>query len=126
MTRWRKKQPSPFETEEGRRVVVTVDGEVGFVGLHFGSGDSGIGRIRINGGEEAAAGEVEGVLEGFRVRVLKAPSMKNKAFSPDEDARGFIKGNRQWLNARVQNQRRHPNQSLDRQRKWFLPFRQGG
>ena len=28
--------------------------------------------------------------------------MKNKAFSPDEDARGFIKENRQWLNARVQ------------------------
>ena len=53
-------------------------------------------------------------------------SMKNKAFSPDEDARGFNQESRQWLNARVQNQRRPPNQSLDRQRKWFLPFRQGG
>ena len=97
------------------------------------SGESGIGRIRSKGGEGAAA--IAGVAVGgdgvggggvAALRHLKAPSMKNKAFSPDEDARGFIKGNRQWLNARVQNRRRHPNQSLDRQRKWFLPFRQGG
>ena len=51
--------------------------------------------------------------------------MKNKAFSPDEDARSFIKENMQWLNARAQSQRKHPNQSIDQQRKWLLPFRQG-
>ena len=73
------------------------------------SGESGIGRIRSKGGEGAAA--IAGVAVGgdgvggggvAALRHLKAPSMKNKAFSPDEDARGFIKENRQWLNARAQ------------------------
>ena len=42
--------------------------------------------------------------------------LKNKAFSSDEDARSFIKENMQWLNACAQSQRKHSNQSLDRQR----------